>query len=60
MRTLLVDNFKFIFLHLVKNGQQEDLQNVSEYLKVCFIRSGTYNRGVDNKTYITISEITDK
>jgi serine/threonine-protein kinase ATR len=33
MRTLLVDNFKFIFLHLVKNGQQEDLHNVSEYLK---------------------------
>ena len=31
-----MDNFKFIFLHLVKKGQQEDLHTVSEYLKVRF------------------------
>ena len=29
-----MDNFKFIFLHLVKNGQQEDLHTASEFLKV--------------------------
>jgi hypothetical protein len=34
VRTSLIDNFKFIFLHLVTKGQQEDLHIVSEFLKV--------------------------
>jgi hypothetical protein len=33
LRALLMDNFKFIFLYLVKKGQQEDLHSVSEFLK---------------------------
>ena len=35
MGSLLINNFKFIFLHLVRNGQQEDLTSASVFLKVC-------------------------
>ena len=34
MRSLLINNFKFIFSHLVTNGEQEDLNTASIFLKV--------------------------
>ena len=33
-RSLLVECFKYIFLHLVGNGQQKDLNIASRFLKV--------------------------
>ena len=44
MGSLLINNFKFIFLHLVRNGQQEDLTSASVFLKVrmCIRMYSTY------------------